>query len=121
MNWQNFIRGLSVSTLIFGGILLFLTLLTTPENGVTVILYFVSLFFFLLGIAAIAGFMFRKWWFHNELLHQNVRVSVRQAILFSFFVLSALALSVMRLLTWWDGLILAISFGLIELYFKTKD
>lgn len=121
MNWQNFIRGLITSTLIFGAILLFLTLLSAPENSATIVLYFVSLFFFLVGIAAISGFYFRKWWTHNELIFENVKISTRQAILFSFFCLALLALSAARLLNWWDGVILAVSFVLIEMYFKTRE
>lgn len=121
MNWQNFIRGLVVSTLIFGIILLFLTLVTSPENMATITLYFVSLFLFIMGMMAISGFYFRKWWTHNELIFENIKISVRQAILFSLFILSLLALSAMRLLNWWDGIILGVSFVLVEMYFKTRE
>lgn len=122
LNWQNFIRGLIVSTLIFGGILLGLTFYASPEKGsITVVLYYLSIFFFLLGLSAIVGFLTRRWWMHNEVLFENVKISIRQALLFAGFICGLLALSAMRLLTWWDGLILGISFLLIELYFKTRN
>lgn len=122
LNWQNFIRGLIVSTLIFGLLLFFLTLTQSPdESVVTVVIYLVSVFFFAMGLAAIFGFYARRWWQHNEVLFENVKISIRQAILFSGFLVGILALSAMRLLTWWDGVILAISFILIELYFKTRN
>lgn len=122
MNWQNYIRGLIISTLIFGGILLGLTFFASPEKGaVTIIFYYVSLFFFIFGLIAIFGFLIRRWWMHNEMLFENVKISIRQAALVSSFSASLLALSAMRLLTWWDGLILAISFLLIEMYFKTRS
>lgn len=122
MNWQNFTRGLIVSTLIFGGILLGLTFLSSPEKGsVTVVLYYLSIFFFLLGLMAVIGLLVRRWWMHNEVSFENVKISIRQAVLFAGFICALLALSAMRLLTWWDGLILGISFLLIELYFKTRN
>jgi hypothetical protein len=122
LNWQNFIRGLTLCTLIFGAALLLLTFTTSPERGpITIGLYFVSLFLFILGLSAISGFYVRRWWFHNEIIFENVKISIRQSVLFSAFIASLLALSSMRLLTWWDGVILGISFLLIELYFKTRS
>jgi amino acid transporter len=122
LNWKNFIRGLVVSTLIFGALLLFLTFFATPDQGaITIIVYYLSLFFFLFGITAIVNFLIRRWWMHNEVLFDNVKTSIRQSVLFSGLILSLLALSAMRLLTWWDGLIMGISFMLIELYFKTRN
>lgn len=121
-NWQNFIRGLLVSTLIFGLLLFFLTITQTPEKGiVTVVIYFISIFFFVMGLSAISGFYIRRWWQHNEVLFENVKISIRQAVLLSGFFCGILILAALRLLTWWDGVILAISFLLIELYFKTRS
>lgn len=122
MNWQNFVRGLITSTLIFGVALLVLTLTISPDRGpIAVAAYLISIFFFVMGIVALVEFYFRRWWQHNELLHENVRTSTRQAVLFSGFICAVLLLSAMRLLTWWDALILGISFILIELYFKTRS
>lgn len=122
MNSQNFIRGIIVSTLIFGGILLLLTFVSSPDAGlVTIVIYFISFFFFAFGIATTIGYLSRRWWMHNEVLFENIKISVRQGILFSGFLTSILVLSAMRLLTWWDGIIMAISFLLIELYFKTRN
>jgi hypothetical protein len=88
---------------------------------VTIIAFFVSLFFFLFGLATAIGFYLRRWWMHNEVLFANVKVAVRQGFLVSAFFCTLLILSATRLLTWWDGVILAISFLLIELYFKTRN
>ena len=53
MNWRNFTRGMSISTLIFGGVLLGLTIFTSPESGmVTIGFYYISLFMFLMGLNA---------------------------------------------------------------------
>lgn len=121
MNWQSYLRGLLVSTLIFGGILVFLNVATSPESGaVTVVLYLVSVFFFLMGIFAISGFLARRWWNHNEVLFENVKISLRQGFLLAGFIDTLLILRAFKVLNWVDGVILAISFILLEMYFKTR-
>jgi amino acid transporter len=121
MHWQNFIRGLLISTLIFGGILMSLTLFASPEQGsFTIVFYYLALFFFLLGLATLIFFAFHKWWSHNEVIFSAAKISLRQGILFAAFIIALLLLSSMQLLTWWDGIILTISFLLIEAFFKTR-
>lgn len=122
MNWRNFTRGLSLITLIFGGLTLLLTIFTSPDQGpFTIILYYVSVFFFTMGLSSLVLFLYRKWWTHNEVIFGNVKTSVRQGFLMAFFVVSILALSSMNLLTWWDASILAISFLLIDLFFRVRS
>lgn len=122
MNWQSYIRGLIICTLIFGVLLLILTIFVSPEKGIfTVIIYMVSFFLFVLGLFSMVNFTARRLWTHNELIFDNIKNSMRQSVLVSAFAVSLLVLSSMRLLTWWDGIIMAISFVLIELYFKTRS
>ena len=121
MNYRNFIRGLLVTTILFGGVVLFMTFFVSPEaNMVSVILYILSTGIFIFGIATILGFYIRRWWMHNEVLLSNVKLAVRQGALVAVFSMALLILSAMRLLTWWDAIILAVSFLLIELYFKSR-
>lgn len=111
-----------VSTLIFGGILLGMTLFLSPDKGVvTVVLYYASFFIFVAGLATIVNFFVRRWWMHNEVVFGNIKISMRQGLLFSVFITSLLLLSSMKLLTWWDALIIFFSVLLIELYFKTRS
>ncbi|MDD3481026.1 MAG: hypothetical protein PHW75_02260 [Patescibacteria group bacterium] len=121
MNWRNYTRGLTLSTLIFGALLLILTIFTSPEQGMfTIILYYTSIFFFVMGLSSLIIFFARKWWTHGEVIYTAVKVSLRQGFLFSTFLISLFVLSSFRLLTWWDGAILAVSFVLIELFFKAR-
>lgn len=121
MNWRNFTRGLSISTLLFGGVLLGLTIFTSPENGmVTIGFYYISLFMFLMGLSTLVLFFIQRWWHHNDVVFSAVKNALRQGLLFSSFVIALLMLSSMQLLTWWDGIILAISFILIEIFFKSR-
>jgi len=87
---------------------------------VTVILYLVSVFFFVMGVASIIGFVIRRWWNHNEVLFENVKISLRQGFLIAGFVDALLIMRAFRVLNWIDGIILAITFILIEMYFKTR-
>ena len=121
MNWHNFTRGLSTSTLLFGGILLFLTIFTSPDSGsVTIGFYYIALFLFLMGLSTLVIFYIQKWWKHNEVSFVVVKNALRQGFLFSLFLNSLLLLSSMQLLTWWDGVILAICIVLIEIFFKSR-
>lgn len=122
MDWQNFIRGLLVSTIVFGLILLGMTVFLSPEKGgVAIAVYYVSFSFFIAGFATIINFFVRRWWMHNEVVFGNIKNSIRQGSLFSIFVTLCLLLSSMRLLTWWDALIVVFSLLLVELYFKTRS
>lgn len=121
MHWRNFTKGLALSTLIFGGILLFLTIFASPEQGTfTIVFYYLALFGFLLGLATLIIFSFYKWWSHSEVVFAAAKSSLRLGLLFSLFIVALLLLSSMQLLTWWDGIILAISFVLIEVFFKAR-
>lgn len=121
MNWQNFIRGLLVSTIIFGLVLLVLTIFLNPENGpVTIGIYYVSVFAFVGGLFSIIGFFLRRWWRHNEIVFENIKISIRQGYLLAAVACALLALSAMGLLTWWDAAIVLISGFLFELYFKMR-
>jgi amino acid transporter len=121
VNWRNFTRGLLVSTLLFGGVLFGLTLFTSPDRGLVAIsFYYIALFFFVMGLTTLILFYAHKWWHHNEVSLPIVKGALRQGVLLSVFLISLLVLSSMQLLTWWDGAILAISFILLELFFKAR-
>jgi hypothetical protein len=121
LNWKNYIRGLLVSTLIFGGIIIFLNIFTSPAAGmVTVSIFLASVFFFLMGIIAVIDFFWSRWWNHNEVVFENIKTSLRHGILGSGFLTSILILRAFRVLNWIDAAVLLICFLLLEVYFKTK-
>lgn len=122
MNWKNYIRGLSVCTLIFGGILIFLTIAVAPDKSlVNVIIYLACLFFFLFGLSGIAGFSLRRVRLHNEIVYENIRVSLRQGFLIASMACVLLLLRGLRVLNLLDAAIIVASFFLLEMYFKTRD
>jgi hypothetical protein len=122
LNWKNYIRGLLVSTLIFGAILVFLNIFTNPGEGmITVTIYLASIFFFLMGLSAICDFFWSRWWNHNEVVFENIKTSLRHGILISGFFTSILLLQAFRVLNWLDAAVLLICFILLEVYFRTRS
>ena len=84
-------------------------------------MFFVSLFVFITGILTLIGFYIRVKISNNEVFFANFKPSLRQAALFSLALTGILALQTLRVLTWWDALMLALSILLIELYFQNKN
>lgn len=102
--------------------LIFLNIFTSPDAGLlSVALYLLSVFFFIFGITSILGFYIRRWWNHNELAFENVKISLRQGFLFAGFACSLLALRGFRVLNFVDAAILVIAFILLEMYSKTRN
>ena len=51
----------------------------------------------------------------------NIGLSFRQGFLLAVLALGVLILQGMRLLVWWDGLLLVVGIFLVELYFLSKE
>ncbi|MCK5471993.1 hypothetical protein KAI54_02290 [Candidatus Gracilibacteria bacterium] len=52
---------------------------------------------------------------------QHISISLRQAILFTVAIEVALAFQIFRILTWWDGVLIAVAVSLVEIYFSSRD
>ena len=57
----------------------------------------------------------------GELVGSNIILSFRQGILVALLATSLLVLQGLRILLWWDGLLLVAGIFLIELYFISGD
>ncbi len=89
--------------------------------GLALSLFFVT---FLIAVAcsfAVLGYYFRIWLFKNEIFYQHISVSMRQGILLSMIASLCLVLQMLRVLTWWSGLLVVFVFLLLEFYFSSKD
>jgi len=53
----------------------------------------------------------------GELVGENIILSLRQGILLALLATSLLVLQGLRMLLWWDGLLIVAGIFLIELYF----
>ena len=82
---------------------------------------FASLFLGLTATLTLAGFYGRVWFRRGEIYLQHISISLRQAMLLTIAVEIALAFQILRILTWWDGVLIATAVGLVEIYFSSKD
>jgi amino acid transporter len=120
MKKNAFTRVMLTGIVIFVPLLLFSVFFLNPKMGAAAITtLLISMFFSLLCLVAIAGFFFRVKKSNNELLYEAIRTSLRQGFLVGIYVVSILGLAGIKLLTWWDALLLALSLVLFEIYFKS--
>lgn len=90
-------------------------------NGISIVLFFTSLFFALTSLFTIIGFYFRQWLNKSEIGYNQINVSLRQGILLSLCTVGCLLFLLLGVLTWWDGLLLVAIITLIEFYFTSKE
>lgn len=132
MTYNFFIWGMRILTLVSAGLMLtaliFLPPYTSPNLFQEVLLFNVvifeiSLFFFLFGIFSLLLFRVRKIKLENprkKELDLLVGVSTRQGFLLALVFLILLIMQSFRILFWWDGLLVVGAIILVELYFLIK-
>lgn len=91
------------------------------SDNFVLIMFFISLFLFLLTILTLLGFYIRIKIYNNEIFHAIFFPSLRQAILFSIVTVGLMILSSLKILTLWDGTMFALAILLLELYFQNKQ
>jgi hypothetical protein len=91
------------------------------STGLSLALFFVSLFFALTSTFTIAGFYLRVWFNKNEIYYDHINVSLRQGILLTLIALGSLMFQLLGVLTWWSGLLLIGAITMIEFYLVAKD
>lgn len=96
--------------------------LSPYENmGLSLSFFFITLFIALACTFAVFGFYFRLWLFKNEVYYKHIGVSLRQGVLLSLITSFSLVFQMIRLLSWWSGILLLMIAMLLEFYFSSKD
>ena len=90
-------------------------------SALSLILFFFSAFFAFTATITLLNFILRIWLQHYEVYIDHFNVSLRQGILLTFCVLSALGLLLINALTWWSGFLLIFIVVLLELYFSRQN
>ncbi len=115
-----FILGSGVSAWI--GWILVVTKLSPYETlGLSLAFFFITLFIALSSTFAVLGFYFRVWLFRNEIFYRHINVALRQGVFLSLIAVFCLIFQMMRVLTWWSGMLLILVAVLLEFYFSAKD
>ncbi len=89
-----------------------------PEttNNVGFALFYVSLFLALTGTSAIIGFFIRFIALRKQLVFRQVIIAFRQSFLFSGVVVGSLFLQSLRMLTWYNALLLILAVTIFEFF-----
>ena len=85
------------------------------------ILFYASLFVALSGTLTLLNHFLRLWLGSPEAHGKAIHSSVRQATLLSLMVCIGIGFQRLRVLTWWDALLLLAIVLLIEFYFMATE
>lgn len=91
------------------------------STNIALALFLISLFLALASFFTVIGYYLRVFFNKNEIFYAHIWISLRQGLLFSFFVCTAVVFQLMRVLTWWNLLLLFIAIVLLEVYFLSKN
>lgn len=83
--------------------------------------FFIALFLALTGSLTLIGFYSRVWFRSGEIYQQHINIALREGLLIALAICVALIFQVLRILTWWDAVLIVAAIGLIEIYFSSRD
>jgi len=92
---------------------------TTPQLALS--LFYTSLFVALAGTLALMIYYIRAWLNKGEVSNTHVNIALRQGVLLSTMICIGIAFQRLKVLTWWDGLLLLAIVLLIEFYFMARN
>jgi len=87
----------------------------------SLVFFYLSFFLSLIGTFSIAGFLIRIYFVKTkEPYFRLVKKSFRHSLFFSLLLVVALILQSLRLLNWWNLIILILAFSFFEMSFLTE-
>ncbi len=121
MTLKNYLTAMSLTTVLCWGIFIFIVSIVNPEetNYIGFILFYLSLFFSLMGTIGILGFFIRFIILKNKLVVYAVKNAFRQSFLLSFFLIILLFLFSQNLITYINLTLLIILFLILEIIFSS--
>lgn len=112
-------RIISLLSLIF---LVLVIVRIDPEKGLSgKVSFYVALFLFLAGAFNLFLLRLRRRLMKGDLAYENIVLSFRQGTLLAVLATILLVLQGLRMLIWWDGLLVVAGIFLIEFYFISRD
>jgi hypothetical protein len=123
LNSKNYLLGLAITTLLgwIAFVIVILRLDPFTSRALANLFFFSALFFALVGTISIIGFYGRVWLLRGEIYLAHISIALRQAILITLAIEVAMIFQILRILTWWDGVLIAFAVGLVEIYFSSRD
>ncbi len=123
MSSRNYLLGILLIAVLGWSALAIVILRLDPfrSTALAIPFFFAAVFLALTGTLTLAGFYGRVWFRRGEIYLQHISIALRQSVLLTLAVEFALAFQVLRILTWWDGILIAAAVGLVEIYFSARD
>ena len=85
------------------------------------VIFYVSLFFALIGIFMLAGVGLRALVGRGTPVFRHLGISLRQAVLFALLLVGSLLLQGNRLFNWWNALFFVAGLSLLEFFFLMRS
>lgn len=123
MTLKSYVWGMRIITLFSGLALGAVVYYIDPDSAGIFgkILFYLILFFVLSGVFNLFLLWLRKVLAGPETALANVGLSFRQGMLLAVLAIGLLILQSLRMLVWWDGLLLLAGIFLVEFYFLSRD
>lgn len=122
MTLKNYLLTMFILTAACWGIFAFVVGMVDPgaTNWLGFILFYSALSVSLIGSLAIIGFIVRFLLSKEQIIFNLVKNSFRQSFLISIFIICLLILKSVELFNWFNLIVLAVIFTIIELIITSK-
>jgi len=121
MTLSAYLWGMMVSTVLcFVSWALIIFCVDPTTNLIGIVLFYLSLFFFLASFFTLIGFYLRRKISKDKIEFAQTSEAFRQGVLFSLVFVGMLILQSFRILTLWNAGLFIIGIGLLEFYFASR-
>jgi len=122
MTLKSYLWGLRISTVILFIAWAVVVGNVDPEKSGLIgkVLFYLSLFLFLSGLFILILTWIRRKMEGDEMVFRQLGLNFREGILLAILVVGLLLLQSVKVLIWWDGLLVTAGIFLVELYFLSR-
>ncbi len=117
-----------ISIIAFSGVLawsawalIVLKLSPYESAGLALSFFYITLMIALSCTFTVFGFYFRVWLFKNEIFYKHINIALRQGVFLSLITVFCLIFQMMKVFSWWSGMLLVVIAVLLEFYFSSRD
>jgi len=120
---KRYVLGLTVTAVFSGASLAFVLLYLNPltTGWVGLLLLALSLFFLVVSLVTLIGFVLRVWRSGKEVIYANLSTALRQGLLLGVVIVGSLILQTFRIFNVWSAMLFVAAVVLVELAFKSTD
>lgn len=98
-----------------------ITQIDPEKNWHSKAFFYATFFFSVWGVLHLFFLRLRRKNMRGEMLGENIILSFRQSILLAVLATGLLFFQGLRMLVWWDGMLIVAGVFLIELYFLSRE